>query len=76
MQIDKGIPIPSRRADAFGFSDMEIGDSVFIPASTPDERHAARHRPGAYKQTHPGWGYVTKTRVEGGIMGVRVWRIV
>lgn len=73
-KIDKNIPLPSGRSVLYGFGEMELGDSIFIPAMNAEEKQKARHAPGVYKNGHEGWNYVTQTRVENGVPGVRVWR--
>lgn len=66
IKIDKGVPIPPRRAGAhkYPWYDMEIGDSFF----TEEEKVRA-----AASKIGPRTGHRYATRAEGD--GYRVWRV-
>jgi hypothetical protein len=73
FEIEKGIPVPrpsGRRAKAYPFEKMEIGDSFLVPLErdkSPSSIHSAISQ--AKKRLNIN---LTSARVEG---GVRVWRI-
>lgn len=77
IKIEKGVPIPPPRAPNLLarhlLSEMEIGDSIFIPgrgvssASAGMNLFARRHAPNRK--------HVCRTVTENGVKGIRVWRI-
>lgn len=69
MKIDKGIPLPPKGEyrRKFPFSQMEIGDSVFVADKRPAEFAASM------QYVRRKLGYRFTTRSENG--GTRVWRI-
>lgn len=69
IKIDKGIPAPaSGRHLKYPFAMMEIGDSFFVPTTTSSNILvcAYKHRPKRF---------TTRSVVENGVRGIRVWRI-
>ena len=76
MQFDDDIPIPRRgggpRLGAHPVNQMKIGQSTFIECERSANQNA-RFRVLARKR--PGWKFVTRTVVENGVKGVRVWRV-
>lgn len=67
LLIQKGLPTPNKRLNRYPFSKMEVGDSFFAP-HTPAASiltSARRHRPKRF---------TTRSVVENGVRGVRVWR--
>lgn len=80
-KIDKGIPIPKIRRGRPGlypFSEMQIGDSFFLPmhghklSASANSWKAHRRR-----QKEPGgkWKFETREVKENGIDGTRIWRV-
>lgn len=71
MKIDHNIPIPlSNMLISWPFKAMAINDSVFITGFTHERITATCH--GYAKKAHKT--FKTRTQVEDGIKGVRVWR--
>lgn len=71
FRIEKGVPIPARglRADsAFPFMDMEIGDSIEVPADFAKKARAAAH--GFAKRE--GIRLTCRAQPDG---SVRIWRV-
>ena len=71
--IDKNIPIPVAKHGAkpqYGFSRLEIGDSMLIPYTTEDEAFKAR-KAAQRCATYYAWKIVTRKLPE----GVRIWRV-
>lgn len=71
IQIDKSVPLPSKRANGnnrWPFREMEIGDSFALPADTKvaNLRNAAENHGSRNGQ---------KFRVLTGPDGVRCWRV-
>ena len=66
--IDTAIAIPAINNGRRGypFADMQIGDSIFVPATGANL---------AYWRKKTGFTYVTRKSTENGETGVRVWRI-
>ncbi len=77
-RFDDGVPVPEFRRGAprppvskYGFHDMLAGQSVFIAGKTANDlqgttRHWARKL---------GATFTARTREEGGVRGVRIWRV-
>ena len=75
IAIDKGVPMPryagERGAPAkYPFREMEVGDSCFVPG----ESNQTFRSHAAYAQ-RSGKKFSARTVVEGGVKGLRVWRI-
>jgi len=67
--IEKGVPLPaSVTAKKYPFSEMEVGDSLFLPGENSAGNVAAYAR--SYGQ-RSGWKYSARN-VEGGL---RIWRV-
>lgn len=75
IQIDKGVPIPTKmqlgRRSKYPFDLMEVGDSFFVPGrdgkSFGGTVTAARKR-------YTDLSFEMRTVKEDGVVGVRVWR--
>lgn len=68
-KIEKGIPVPAHHPSTkFPLAVMEIGDSFFVVGVTIVSLHQGfrRHRPKRF---------ISRTVVEEGVRGVRVWRV-
>ena len=63
FEIEKGIPLTKPRS-RYPFREMEVGDSVFIPGVN------------VVNFSVPPRQFAKRTRVENGVKGVRVWRIL
>ena len=61
----------------FPWASMEVGDSFFVPASLHNNDIVRlMNKITASGRSHFGNGHVkARSRVEGGILGVRVWRV-
>jgi hypothetical protein len=68
LKIEKNIPAPS--AAKYPFEDMNVGDSVLVPASVA-KPSAVRVAASNYSLRHEGFFF--RTRQES--RGTRVWRI-
>lgn len=72
VKTDKGIPIPAKNTRnglcKYPFGQMEIGDSFFSP------QLKANYMNGYVQRLKPR-KFTVRTMVEGGIKGIRVWRI-
>lgn len=69
-QITKGLPKPPRAGSRkYPFPEMEVGDSFFAADASILSLHgcARLHRPKKFS---------CRTVVEGGLKGVRVWRVL
>lgn len=74
IQIDKGIPVPPanmRRKFKYPWRDMDVGDSFFVP----EELAASASRSGRFYGLRHGKKFSRGAVTEGGVKGVRVWRI-
>ena len=77
--IDKGVPLPSRRFDEGHplavLKKMEVEDSVFFRGVTSGSRayEVLQNRMSRLKK-NKGWVLVSRSRIEDGDKGVRVWR--
>ena len=80
FKIEDGIAPPERREGVkrtsgpgrpmeYPWPEMQVGQSVFIPGYG-----IARGSLGHWKKQNPGWKAVTKTVVEEGVHGTRIWR--
>lgn len=70
FKIEQGIEIPERRGRSklYPFSQMNIGDSFFIPGKTSQSisTNFGHHKPMKFS---------ARTMEENGVKGVRVWRV-
>lgn len=75
IQIDKGIPIPTKmqlgRKSKYPFDIMDVGDSFFVPGR--DGKNFGGTVTAARKR-YPELSFEMRTVKEGGVVGVRVWR--
>lgn len=70
IKIEKGVPIPpnsSGRVSKYPFTEMEIGDSIYIDAPPQKVRPSTQ----GFSSRHPEYRFVTRTEGK----GVRVWRV-
>jgi len=75
FKIDKNVPIPEgrwgKRRKKYPFDEMEVGDSFFIHGGKQESiTSIMRHW-----REKLGHKYTTRSVVENGVKGVRVWRI-
>lgn len=70
FEIEDGVPIPEKRTYKYPLSDLEVGQSIFVPNET---HNRVRGHVESHKRRN-GFDYVTRTVVENDIKGVRVWR--
>ena len=71
MMIDKGVPIPKKRAvyTRYPWHDMSPGDSLWVPE---DKLRAARSAANNFVKRHrPGWCVVSRTDKT----GARIWLV-
>lgn len=75
IEIEKGVPIPPQvrvgRKATYPFREMQLGDSFFVPGKTTTQFSA--HRVSSLKKL--GLEFVSRTVVEDGVEGCRVWRV-
>lgn len=75
MEFDKNVPIPKAeygRPNATNWSQMQIGDSHFF-ANNENTGNTKRSTIGN-AMIREGFKYVTRSVVEDGVKGIRVWR--
>ena len=65
--IDKNIPLPCR----YPFAELEVGESFFVP----NQGIGILSKYKARSEQRTGFKFTTRTVSEGGIKGVRVWRV-
>lgn len=76
--IDKHVPMPTsfRGESQYPFADMEIGDSIFFPANTREEKTSIRGKlSGAASNYASKQGGTVKFTTRTLTTGVRCWRI-
>ena len=74
FKIDKGVPLldRQRKNTVYPWAAMEPGDSFFVAgAAQPSISSCA----GAVSRRRSGWRFATRKVTEGGVAGVRVWRV-
>ncbi len=72
MSIDKEVPLPPPRAGSlprYQFASYEVGDSEFFPGGDQVKLNAV-----AWNYKKRGLKFATRSGVENGVKGVRVWR--
>jgi hypothetical protein len=73
IKIEKNVPFPSRR-NKYPISDMEVGDSFFVPGKKSTQAGAI-----VFKHVQKGKKFSSRTctqEVNGEtVNGVRIWRI-
>lgn len=67
FKIDKGIEAPTGRSK-YPLKELEIDDSFFVPGAT------AQTISGSFGVQKPK-KFSVRARIEGGVSGVRVWRV-
>lgn len=75
--IDRHIPPPPRahRSRKYPFADMKPGDSAFFPGENKrDKQHPAFMVARNYVK-RKGWRIMLRSVTEGGVDGVRIWRV-
>lgn len=70
-KIEEDVPSPPQH-DKYPWPDMTPGDSVFIPADDEKKKKSVGVCAGIFGRRR-GWMVITRSRVEDGISGVRVW---
>jgi hypothetical protein len=70
MKIEKGIPIPPKGSQRYPFTEMGVGDSVFIADKTSGTIH-----PMLSHLRRKGKLFSARHWEEDGVFGVRVWRV-
>lgn len=72
-KIESGIPMPAcyknGRPSSYPFREMEVGQSIYIPASETFPRHAAKRAYAAGRRA--GMKFVCRRDDN----GVRIWRV-
>lgn len=69
FKIDKGVPLPPRSHNRrYRFAEMEIDDSAFLPNTIASGVHSRVQYLKPKK-------FTVRSVVEGGVKGVRIWRI-
>lgn len=70
--IESNVPIPSYKTKPtpYPFSEMKVGQSIFVPA---DKAGAARTAAAYYGKTS-GTSFVSRKATKDGVEGVRIWR--
>lgn len=78
-KIDRGVEIPETETRSkYPYRDMRVGDSIFLPR--PDT-HGPRAWANGVRSTfiahtkRYGGAFTTRSVVEDGVSGVRVWRM-
>lgn len=79
-KLEKNVPIPpkaSSRQGKYPFEQMEPGDSFFTPSKSPVDTQRLLAGLGNYwaKRRGAETQFITRRREEGGVPGVRVWRV-
>ena len=73
FKIDVGVPISKitsgRKPTKFPFTDMEVGDSVFVPEAKPNSSYAS-----AATRNYSPHKFIQRTVIEDGVKGLRIWR--
>ena len=70
--IDKDVPVPDKiKKYKYPLREMEIGDSFFIPARVPSQMSSYI----SVSKSATGFEYTSRSVIEDGIKGVRVWRV-
>ena len=76
IKIDKGIPIPPKISakSKYPLSEMEVGDSFFVPGSVSKATSIIHYR--KLKGTLGlDTAFVTRAEKRGNETGIRVWRV-
>lgn len=78
--LQKGIEIPGTgplgyKSPRYPFTLMMRGESVFIPAETRGEQQKLRLAAFSVARGRKGWRFATRCMQEGGVNGMRIWRV-
>jgi hypothetical protein len=65
FKIDDDVPLPRGRG-SYPLGELEVGQSFFVPGNTNVASLAVNHRPKKF---------TTRKKTEGGVTGIRVWRV-
>lgn len=76
MKIDENVTIPRDlwrgRRPKYPFKDMAVGDSLFAPEDDGIKMAGAA---GTFSYRYKQFSFVSRIVIEGGVRGVRVWRV-
>lgn len=80
FEVEKNIYLPPRGGRPTGFSKypldiMEPGDSFFVPSAKPTSFSGVLTN---FRRSNPdkaSWKFTTRQREEGGVRGIRLWRV-
>ena len=88
IKVDKDVPVPAYtrvgRPSRYPWSEMEVGDSFFVPVSEGEDIHKLRtsisgsryaYTKGMVKRHGVEYRATIRTVTEGGVEGVRAWRL-
>ena len=78
--IEKNVPMPRhRRSNNYNFSEMDVGDSFFVPASNDmgcaKTQNSLCNSTRTIRKKHPDRRFETHVVTEEGVAGVRCWRV-
>ena len=72
FKVEKDVPLPKLvRRVKYPFREMEVGDSFFYEGGQKSIHTAA----SKFCRDNPEYKFTTRQVEEGGVKGVRVWRI-
>lgn len=76
-KIESNVPMPEPLywRSKYPLRQMKIGDSFFIPGKTLKERTRCTVAGAWFSKRNPEYKFTTRTVMESGIKGVRVWRV-
>ncbi len=82
VKVDKGVPVPDARAPGrpgkYPWEKMEVGDSFFVAgcrSSKSSRGSGTILNLSVPRARYPDRKWVSRKVVEGGVTGVRVWRV-
>jgi hypothetical protein len=73
FQVTPNVPIPANTRNKCPFRSMKIGSSFFAP--WVNGKPLATIAAFAFHRTNREYSFTTRTLMENGIKGVRIWRI-
>ena len=74
-KFDMDVPIPAiRSADKYGLGDFPLNGSKFFPATPYTSKYFRYNLSSMAKTANPGAKFITRSVVEGGKSGIRIWR--
>lgn len=77
FEIDNDVDIPGLREDAYGsypFGKLQVGQSFFVPTPTVSIVNKIRSAASKYSKRHAGLKFITRSRLENDVDGLRIWR--